>query len=56
MNQCLQENFDKIPSLPQRQDSEQAQLRDLIQVANRLGMYDAADFLKCYVLVNGPTE
>lgn len=53
MNQTLQNSFENIPRLPQRQDSEQQQLTDLIQVANRLGMYDAADFLKYYVLVNG---
>lgn len=32
-----------IPNLPQRQDSFNDQLADLIRVANRLGMYDAAD-------------
>lgn len=31
---------------PQRQDSLMDQLRDLEAVANRLGMYDAADFLR----------
>ena len=35
-----------IPHLPQRQDSTDAQLRDLRAVANRLGMYDAADLLR----------
>jgi hypothetical protein len=34
-----------IPKLPQRQDSLNAQICDLIIVANRLGMYDVADFL-----------
>ncbi len=29
-----------------RQDSMTDQLKDLILVANRLGMYDAADFLR----------
>lgn len=33
----------KIPAFPQRQDSVSAQLEDLRLVANRLGMYDAAD-------------
>lgn len=32
-----------IPALPQRQDSAAEQLADLRGVANRLGMYDAAD-------------
>jgi hypothetical protein len=31
---------------PQRQDALNNQLRDLIFVANRLGCYDAADYLK----------
>jgi hypothetical protein len=35
--------LDSIPSLPQRQDSLTDQLTDLHAVANRLGMYDAAD-------------
>jgi hypothetical protein len=35
-----------IPSRPQRQDSSREQLADLIAVANRLGMYDAADQIK----------
>jgi len=50
MHQTLQEHYEMIPRLPQRQDSQQDQLRDLIQVANRLGMYDAADLLKLHVL------
>lgn len=33
----------KLPTFPQRQDSVSAQLEDLRLVANRLGMYDAAD-------------
>ncbi|WP_019022988.1 hypothetical protein [Thioalkalivibrio sp. ALE23] len=32
-----------IPAQPQRQDSVSEQMADLSQVANRLGMYDAAD-------------
>jgi len=31
---------------PQRQDSTSDQLIDLIQVANRFGFYDAADYLR----------
>jgi hypothetical protein len=34
----------------QRQDSLTAQLRDLVKLANREGMYDAADFIKNQVL------
>ena len=33
----------KIPVLKQRQDSVSEQLADLCMVANKLGMYDAAD-------------
>lgn len=36
-------NLEEIPTKPQRQDSLTDQLADLIRVANRLGMYDAAD-------------
>ena len=39
----IKEVLDKIP---ERQDSIQDQLLYLIRVANRLGMYDAADYLK----------
>ncbi|WP_019584169.1 hypothetical protein [Thioalkalivibrio sp. ALE16] len=35
-----------IPVLSQRQDSQSEQLRDLLAVANRLGMYDAADAIR----------
>ncbi len=35
-----------IPQLPQRQDATNDQLRDLRVVANRLGMYDAADLVR----------
>jgi hypothetical protein len=39
-------NASWIPQLPQRQDSTTDQLRDLIAVANRLGMYDAAEWIE----------
>ena len=45
---CLliwQEEFKRIKSCPQRQDSLNAQLSDLITIANKLGFYDAADYL-----------
>jgi len=38
--------LDGIPSRPQRQDSTISQVQDLIRVAARLGMYDAADSIK----------
>ena len=34
-----------LPSWPQSQDSLKSQMDELIQVANRLGLYDAATFL-----------
>lgn len=39
----LKSVLDNLPALPQRQDSLQEQLSDLRVIANRLGMYDAAD-------------
>ena len=36
-------NIHDLPSMPQRQDSTADQMVDLIAVANRLGMFDAAD-------------
>jgi len=38
-------DLEKLPVLPQRQDSVSDQLADLKLVANRLGMYDAADVI-----------
>lgn len=35
-----------IPQQPQRQDALDDQLRDLAVVADRLGMYDAADVIR----------
>lgn len=35
-----------IPQQRQRQDALNDQLRDLIPVATKLGMYDAADYLR----------
>lgn len=40
----------KIPKLTQRQDSTMEQLRDLVSVAEKLGMYDAADVIKSRLL------
>jgi hypothetical protein len=42
----LQNLLEELPNKPQRQDSTGRQLRDLHSVANKLGMYDAADALK----------
>ena len=39
-------NLNEIPKLPQRQDALNDQLKDLVLVANRLGMYDAADWVR----------
>lgn len=39
-------DIQSIPALPQRQDSTLDQLVDLRSVANRLGMYDAADVIR----------
>lgn len=38
-----------LPNLPQRQDSEEDQLKDLVRVAVKLGMYDAADMLQALI-------
>lgn len=40
----------KMGQCPQRQDSLNNQLTDLILVANKLGFYDAADYLSSIVL------
>ena len=40
------EIIDKIPQQPQRQDSLASQLADLRIAANKLGLYDAADFIR----------
>jgi hypothetical protein len=41
----FEEVLKEMPRLSQRQDSVSAQIRDLILVANKLGMYDVADLL-----------
>jgi hypothetical protein len=38
--------FDHVPNLPQRQDSVVEQMFDLYKVANKLGYYDAADYIR----------
>jgi len=42
--------LEKIDRVPQRQDSLDDQLNDLITIANRFGFYDAADYLRYTVL------
>ena len=39
------EQWEKIPHFAVRQDSLSDQMFDLISVANRLGMYDASEFI-----------
>ena len=40
----------KVKQLPQRQDSLTEQLEDLYIIANKFGMYDAADFIRYNIL------
>lgn len=40
------DEIDKINTCEPRQDSAKEQLRDLHDVANKLGFYDAADVIK----------
>jgi hypothetical protein len=42
-------DLNEIPIKPQRQDSINDQLLDLIAVGNRLGMYDAADVIRQFL-------
>jgi len=46
MPENLKALLEQIPHQPQRQDSTNAQLRDLHTFANRLGLYDAADIIR----------
>ncbi len=45
-NETQYRSLKRYPQQPQRQDSTDAQLADLHAVANRLGLYDAADIIK----------
>lgn len=45
MDEALQKVIAAIPQQAQRQYSLQEQLRELMQAANKLGLYDAADFI-----------
>lgn len=46
MPQNLRSVLASLPQLSQRQDSTAAQLADLRVIANKLGLYDAADAIK----------
>lgn len=46
MHPKLKAHLPEVPQFPQRQDSLTDQLQDLYAVACRLGMYDAADYLR----------
>lgn len=54
ISDILKENYEwlgfkelkKIPKLPQRQDGVVDQMKDLYQVANHFGCYDAADYIR----------
>lgn len=41
-----EEELLKVEQCPQRQDSTTDQLVDLYVIANKFGLYDAADFIK----------
>lgn len=47
-NLKLLETIENTPQLPQVQYDLQRQLRELRVMANKLGLYDAADFLCSY--------
>jgi poly(A) polymerase Pap1 len=38
-------NIDDIPQQPQRQDDLHNQMQDIVKLAHKFGLYDAADFL-----------
>ena len=46
MNEFLKEVVKNMPKLQQRQDGSKVQLQDLRVIANKLGMYDAADVIR----------
>lgn len=52
----LVELLKSLPQQPQRQDSTNAQIADLIAFANRLGLYDAADYLNTVLKHQYPPE
>lgn len=46
INPVWKETLNLVTQCPQRQDSLTDQMIDLYEVANKLGFYDAADFIK----------
>lgn len=46
MNKAIHDAMKGVPQLAQRQDSTDDQLRDLMVVAARLGLYDAQDVIR----------
>ena len=52
-NNVLKDLLGSLPAIAQRQDSAKEQLADLRMVANRLGMFDAADALQQLFEVDG---
>jgi len=46
MTTTWKEELKKIEQCPQRQDATLCQLEDLIIIANKLGFYDAADYIQ----------
>lgn len=46
MPENLKAELKKLSTQPQRQDGAIDQLRDLHAFANKLGLYDAADFIR----------
>jgi hypothetical protein len=51
--QPIQTFLKQIPQWSQRQDDVEAQLRDLYALANKFGLYDAADMIR-YSLLGEP--
>jgi len=52
----LKKTIRDIPQLPQVQFDTQSQLEILSVVANRLGLYDARDFLVQHTIKKAPTS
>ena len=48
--------IDQIPKMEQSQHALSDQIFLLWAVANRLGLYDAADFIRLYLRQENPTE
>ncbi len=46
LSSSWKDELKKISACPQRQDSLNDQLRDLVIVSNKFGFYDASDFIE----------